>query len=120
MKRWWWIWVACAVALLSSCGGGDGGMGLASGSTAPGTASSPLLATPGTLRLSAPSPLRSAQPFTAATLFDWAQQNFPQFFAGAGTDGATGPFLYRFYPQTQTYLAVSSDGGVYVKGPQVS
>jgi hypothetical protein len=65
-------------------------------------------------------PLRSAPPFTANTLFEWAQQNYPQFFAGAGVDGFEDPFTYRFYAQTSTYLAVSADGGVYVKGPEIS
>lgn len=117
MNRMWWAIVACALALLaSSCGGGgDGDMG-----TAANTASQPLLATPGPLRFAAGQPLRSAPPFTAPSLFDWAQQHFPQFFTGAGSDGVIGPFSYRFYAQTNTYLAVSSDGGVYVKGPQIS
>jgi hypothetical protein len=67
--------------------------------------------------LAADQPQRSVQPLTLLTLFDWAQQNFPQFFAGTGTDGVAGPFSYRFYSQTSTFLAVSTDGGVYVKGP---
>lgn len=121
MNRMWWTWVACALALLvTSCGGGDGGMGAASNTASANSDSEPLLGTPGPLRIAADQPLRSAQPFTAATLFDWAQQNFPQFFAGAGSDGVIGPFTFRFYQQTQTYLAVSSDGGIYVKGPEIS
>jgi hypothetical protein len=117
MNRMWWAWVACALALLvSACGGGDGMGNTASSSTA----SEPLAASAGPLRIASPQVLASSQPFTASSLFDWAQQHFSTYFAGAGSDGAIGPFTYRFYAQTQTYLAVSSDGGVYVKGPQIS
>lgn len=120
MKRMWWAGVVCALALLvSSCGGGgEGGNGMSSMAN---TAPQPLRAAPGALRIASPQALASSQPFTATSLFEWAQQNFPQFFAGTGSDGVTGPYTFRFYPQTQTYLAVSSaDGGVYVKGPQIS
>jgi hypothetical protein len=116
MNRVGSILAACALALLvASCGGGGDA---ATGTTATSTASEPLLGSPGPLRMATPQALASAQPFTTATLFDWGQQNFPQFFGGSGIDGVVGPFSYRFYTQTQTFLAVSSDdGGVYVKGP---
>jgi hypothetical protein len=117
MNRMWWAWVACAVALLlSACSGGDG-----MGETASlNTASDPIVASPGPLRVATPQVLASSQPFTALSLFEWAQQNFRQFFTGSSVDGVIGPFTVRFYPQTQTYLGVSTDGGVYVKGPQIS
>jgi hypothetical protein len=116
MDRIVWACVVCALALLvASCGGGDD---RTTGSGPANTAAEPLLASAGALRVAAPQAFASAQPFTTATLFDWAQQNFPQFFGGAGTDGVVGPFSFRFYTQTQTFLAVSSDdGGVYAKGP---
>ena len=117
MNRMWWAWVACALALLlSACGGGDG-MGESASSN---IASAPLAAAPGPLRVATPQALASSQPFTTLSFFDWAQQNFPQFFTGSSIDGVISPFTVRYYPQTQTYLGVSTDGGVYVKGPQIS
>jgi hypothetical protein len=117
MNRMWWAWVACALALLlSACGGGDG-----MGETASlNSASDSVDASPGPLRVATPQVLASSQPFTALSLFEWAQVNFPQFFSGSSVDGVISPFTVRFYPQTQTYLGVSTDGGVYVKGPQIS
>ena len=108
-----WAIALCALALIASCGGGgDAAMGDGGGSTASAAPQ------PAPILLAAEQPQRSVQPLTTATtLFEWAQQNFPQFFAGTGTDGVAGPFSYRFYAQTSTYLALSADGGVYVKGP---
>lgn len=66
------------------------------------------------------APLRSAPPPSASALFSWAEQSLPQYFAGTGVNGVQAPYTYRYYPQTNTYAAVSTDGGVYVLGPQIS
>jgi hypothetical protein len=52
-------------------------------------------------------------------LFAWAEATFPAYFAGAGVDGVEAPFTYRYYAQTNTYIAVA-DGNVFVRGPAVS
>jgi hypothetical protein len=55
------------------------------------------------------------------TLFDWAQQNLPQYFGGPGVDGQLPPFTYRYFAATRSYVAVSAaDGGIYVLGPEIS
>jgi hypothetical protein len=127
MKKKLWWGMLCALALLvSACGGGSDAEGSAGGSPALGAP--PVAGTPAATGqavlgpLAAPSEAqRSAAPLnTAAALFEWAQQNYPQYFSGPSTDGTEGPFSYRFYSQTSTYLALSADGGVYVKGPDIS
>ena len=50
------------------------------------------------------------------TLFTWAQQNYPTVFNGSATTQTGATFTYRAYT-SQNFLAVSSDGGVYVLGP---
>ena len=67
-------------------------------------------------RLAQARQLASATPFTASTLMDWAQATFPQLFPGAPTDQAGSGFVYRYYPLTQTFIAVAGDL-VYVLGP---
>ena len=84
-------------------------------SAATATASSPISA-----QRAAAEPLRASAPLTPAALFDWAAQHYPQFFSGAALDGTIGPYTYRHYADTNSYVAVSTDGGVYVLGQQVS
>jgi hypothetical protein len=67
-------------------------------------------------RLAQARQLASAAPFTASTLMDWAQATFPQLFPGAPADQAGSGFVYRYYPLTQTFIAVAGDL-VYVLGP---
>jgi len=52
-------------------------------------------------------------------LFNWAESNYPSFFAPAGAISNTlAPYYYRFYLQTNAYLATSSaDSHVYYLGP---
>jgi hypothetical protein len=60
-------------------------------------------------------PMRSVPVLTPDALFNWAEVVFPQFFAGFGAPGFAGPYQFRFYSQSQNYLAVAN-GGVYVLG----
>jgi len=52
-------------------------------------------------------------------LFNWAEENYPSQFAPAGAISNTvAPYYYRYYPQTNAYLATSSaDDHVYYLGP---
>lgn len=58
-----------------------------------------------------------AASITPTALFNWAQSVFPQFFAGSSVNGTIGPFTYRYYYGTDTYLAVDTSNDVYVLGP---
>ena len=52
-------------------------------------------------------------------LFNWAEKNYPSFFAPSGAATAvTGVYRYRYFTATHSYLGVSSsDGHVYYVGP---
>src|SRR6185369_6369224 len=103
-----------AVFFLASCGGGDPDV---SRSAATATASSPISA-----QRAAAEPLRTSAPLTPAALFDWAAQpeHYGQFFSGAVDEGTSGPYTYRHYADTNSYVAVSTDGDVYALVPQIS
>jgi hypothetical protein len=53
-------------------------------------------------------------------MFNWAERQFPQFFAPAGSAPSQNlaPYYYRHYSCTDNYLATSSaDDHIYVLGP---
>lgn len=45
-------------------------------------------------------------------LFDWAESDFPQFFPGHQENRQFPPYIFRYYPETNTYLAVD---GIFVR-----
>lgn len=52
------------------------------------------------------------------TLFDWAEQNYPEFFSPAGQQTAeVDGYLARYYPGTGNYLGTLGDD-VYVYGDE--
>lgn len=53
---------------------------------------------------------------TAATLFDWAEQAYAQYFPSHQSNRELGVYTYRYYPETQNHVAVAG-GDVYVQGP---
>ena len=51
------------------------------------------------------------------TLLNWAENTHPEFFPNHRATQSTEPWLYRFYPETNTYAGVNkNDNGVYVLG----
>ena len=52
-------------------------------------------------------------------LFNWAEENYAKLFAPVGQfTKISSNFTYRYYPDTQSYVAVSStDNHVYYQGP---
>jgi hypothetical protein len=90
-------WVICVLAgLLISCGGG-------------GEIAEPQAVGP------APAARYAVIP-SIATLMEWAQATYPQYFSGAATDGYTAPFVYRYFTGTDTSLKVDGNN-IYVHGP---
>ena len=64
---------------------------------------------------------RQAQAVTTATLdagtfFNWAESAYPSLFPGSKASQTSGPYVYRYYPETQLYLGVA-DGAVFGLGP---
>jgi hypothetical protein len=50
-------------------------------------------------------------------LLQWAEATYPQFFPGPQTGVlVSGPYAYRFYPQTGNYIGYA-EGGIYILGP---
>jgi hypothetical protein len=104
-----------AIFVLASCGGGDAGV--AQGGAAPATATA---ASPVTAQRAAAGPLRASAPLTPAGLFDWAAQHYPQFFSGTVYEGTSDPYTYRHYADTNSFVAVSTDGDVYALIPNIN
>lgn len=51
------------------------------------------------------------------TIFDWAEQTFPQFFPPPGSQTLfLDPWLYRYYPSTDIYTGVNTSREVWVAG----
>lgn len=48
-------------------------------------------------------------------LFDWAERTYPQYFPVHNTNLVFGPYVYRYYSQTQNHLAVTGTD-IYVQG----
>jgi hypothetical protein len=107
------LWLLCAVALVA-CGGGD----------QPGISAAPQAAAATLRALSADLVAGSATPQQAADqLMNFAEANFPQYFPSHKATLSSDPFVYRYYPETGTYLGVVVAsgspyqlGGVYVLG----
>lgn len=53
----------------------------------------------------------------ANKIFNWAEQNYSQFFSPDGSETNTfEQWLYRYYSDTDNYLGVNSNGEVWVLG----
>lgn len=107
-----------AAALLAACGGGadQPPPGLLNASTAPRQPD--LLPRVGAFPHDSGGPRAraAARTPTPTELFDWAQRQFAAIFSGTPSNGSAQGVVYRFYPSTGHYLAVSGDS-VLVLGP---
>lgn len=52
-----------------------------------------------------------------ARVFAYAEANYPSIFTGSATAGEYQQYDYRLYPDSQNYLAVDTDGMVFILGP---
>lgn len=55
-----------------------------------------------------------AQAITPDMLMDWAEGAFADLFPGHSQTTSSQGFVYRYYPSASSFIAVKSDGGVYV------
>ena len=131
MVRLSWLgWIVCmGVLLLSACGGGAGSPAKPSANSlaqlSRAVAAPADVPTGSPLQIAPRSPTQSnplrrvsaalAVPTTTA-FFDWAERAHPGFFPGPQENRLLSPYVYRFYPKTEIYLAVA-DGVVYGLGP---
>ena len=53
----------------------------------------------------------------ATAFMDWAQARFANFFPGAQPTLVRTGFVVRYYPESGNYLAVTTEGNIYVLGP---
>lgn len=53
---------------------------------------------------------------TASDLLNWAEVHYSQYFPSRQADLTSGPYTYRYYPETGNYLGVA-DSNVYIFGP---
>lgn len=68
--------------------------------------------------LATPSPGLAQTPTPDALMY-WAETAYAALFADHQTTHTADGFVYRFYPAGNSYLAVKSDGGVYVLFPGI-
>ncbi len=92
-------------AFLAACGGGNDE-----------PVASP--ATPAPVVVSvAPAQLAAAPRTVDATTFmDWAQTRFTSFFPSVQQNIQRTGFVVRYYPESDNFLAVTTDGSIYVLG----
>src|SRR4051794_39814623 len=101
--------IACLVVLVTAmvvaCGGGTSGSSVAltdgSRTVAPGIAQSQLARNPAPVAVA-----RAAALVDAANLMDWAELRYPQYFPRHRESQLSAPYVYRYYPETNTYLGV--------------
>ncbi len=75
------------------------------------------------LRKSSPLPARAsaaASVLTAENFMNWVEAQWPILFPGHSTTVTADGFVYRYYAGAANYLAVSTDGLVYVLGQVTS
>ena len=113
------IWGAAAV--LAACGGGSSERtsGAMPGPQAALVSEGAVLGAPPARATKVPL---AASTLTATQLLDWAELSYPQYFAAAGQPNQfQSPYTFRYYPDTQNYLGVSTatpdDVAIYVYGP---
>ncbi|MDB5874884.1 MAG: hypothetical protein JWQ07_4326 [Ramlibacter sp.] len=106
-------------ALLAGCGGGSGTPEAVTVAGPPPTA---VIAASRAPALSAASSAVTPEE-AARQLMNFGESVYPEYFPGHPTTQSLPPFVYRYYPQTGTYLGVVvTDGsgyalnGVYVMG----
>lgn len=94
---------------LTACGGGD----------APALADSSLHTREAPLSSPLRSRLAAAPAITLENdaLFDWAEAHYPEYFPSHQTTQSWGRYVYRFYPESASYLAVTDGTAVQVLGP---
>ncbi|MBC5764727.1 c-type cytochrome [Ramlibacter albus] len=98
------MFVMAAALLLAGCGGGS-------------DEPAPPPATPVTALRAAAQAQQALRTPTATELMDWAERQFPAFFAPSAQPNRTAdPFVYRVYPATGNAIGVAF-GDVYVLGP---
>ncbi|NOQ64132.1 MAG: hypothetical protein GQ582_06430 [Methyloprofundus sp.] len=55
---------------------------------------------------------------TASCIFHWAEQSYPEFFSPASLETLEfAGYTYRYYSATDSYLALHTDGNIYVLIP---
>ena len=108
----WGVIASGGVVGLSGCGGGESRMEQARQGR-----SVVAMQVPGAERVAAASAGVPARPVTTVDeLFNWAEQRYPELFPSHSGNAGLSPYVYRFYPGTQTYLGV--DGSqVVALGP---
>jgi hypothetical protein len=107
----WLLGSLALAALLAGCGGG----------ASPSPVDEHAHAAQALAQLRAPPRQRTVigvkLTLDATALMDWAQASYPTLFPGSPATTSAPGFVYRFYPATQTFVAVTSGNDVYVLGP---
>ena len=110
---------ASLAVVISACGGANDETREGDGSYL--SRSQPVVVNPKLLSLSNQGSLRSSPTATtttldATTLMNWAEATYPGLFPSSQSNNFSGPYIYRYYPETRNYLGIAGEG-VYLLGP---
>ncbi len=116
MKLLFQIALTLGTAALVACGGGE-----PVASALPASPVAPVATIVATAAKAAASasaaPLAAVPKAVDATAFmDWAQTRFTSFFPSVQQNIQRTGFVVRYYPESDNFLAVTTDGSIYVLG----
>ena len=97
------VCAAAAAAMLAACGGGEpAAREQAAAERATAKA-----------QTTVPAPITILD---VTRLLDWAERQYPEFFPSHQSNLESGPYTYRYYPETGNYVGVAGQD-VFILGP---
>ena len=139
MKFTKFLFTSVLIALLNACGGG-GSSGSSEKLGSPEKMIQAPLSTPSEIapalnRLNSPQIRNQSYLITsvqnspgfklvgnvlADNLFDWAEQSYPEYFPSIRSTQEFGDFVYRFYPESETYIGIDGKDKIYLISPKIT
>ena len=108
------ILMTLSTAALVACGGGEPVVSTAPLAQTPSQVPKPAIAAiSGAAAVPLAAPARTVD---ATSFMDWAQTRFTSFFPSVQQNIVRTGFVVRYYPESDNFLAVTTDGSIYVLG----
>ena len=105
-------------AALVACGGGDAVVSSPPVAQTATETPKPVISAVAAAAVAAPKPrlAAAARAVDATAFMDWAQTRFTSFFPSVQQNIQRTGFVVRYYPESDNFLAVTTDGSIYVLG----